>query len=93
MSWEVYTCAFADKDTKGKRACGLNGQTFDCSRDECHHPLDIEDARLMAAAPELLEACKEALFTLTDTTAYDSDRGVTLRMLRAAIAKAEGIQK
>lgn len=49
------------------------------------------NARLMAAAPELLEACKDALefidFLMHDSLVSD---GETRNMLRAAIAKAEG---
>lgn len=51
-----------------------------------HHPVVEANARLMAASPELLKACRAAL--------YDEDKGWTLRpdtaeLLRAAIAKAE----
>ena len=47
------------------------------------------DARLIAAAPELLEACKMAFDNLKP--AYSSDH-LVIRTLRAAIAKAEGKQ-
>lgn len=60
------------------------------------------NARLIAAAPELLEACKRAYAELDDR--YDVDRpvgespkeypfggaGELMRILRVAIAKAEG---
>lgn len=45
-------------------------------------PLNSDNMRLMAAAPELLEACKAALDTCTD----DVIRGI----LNDAIDKAEG---
>lgn len=43
----------------------------------------IANARLIASAPDLLAACKEADALLNDTTAVR-------KILRAAIAKAEG---
>jgi hypothetical protein len=46
------------------------------------------DARLLAAAPDLLEALK-ALTATTDVVAY----GAALHQARAAIAKAEGLNK
>lgn len=56
-------------------------------------PLSVDEqnanANLIAAAPDLLEACRETLRVLEDprsTTAMPH----TARMLKAAIAKAEG---
>ena len=43
-----------------------------------------DDARLIAAAPDLLEACRRAL---RDATEWDGDMS---EVLEAAIAKAEG---
>jgi len=48
------------------------------------------DARLIAAAPDLLEACNLALNALKDNDWNEAD-GVFIA-LRAAIAKAEGEQ-
>jgi hypothetical protein len=49
----------------------------------CRHLDRFEDARLIAAAPELLAACRAALANFGgDTEVAD--------MLRAAVAKAEG---
>lgn len=45
------------------------------------------NARLIAAAPELLEACKAAEANLSPE--YASDH-LVMRLLRVAIAKAEG---
>lgn len=53
--------------------------------------IDCPDARLMiAAAPDLLEACRCALGHLTGNMDGDMDLGDPLKMLRSAIAKAEG---
>lgn len=52
--------------------------------------LPIEDARLIAASPELLKAAKRALRFIANT---EGEMGETLEsgdMLRAAIAKAIG---
>jgi hypothetical protein len=54
-----------------------------------HAPEDQRDAnaRLIAAAPELLAACEELLIYLSD---WDDDESETCVRARAAIAKAEG---
>lgn len=58
----------------------------------------IANARLIAAAPDLLAACKTALRYLTVQIPYspseqgDSDFVPTVQALRAAIAKAKGDQ-
>lgn len=46
-----------------------------------------EDARLIAASPDLLAACEFALECLVD---WDRENGEAGDMLRAAIAKAKG---
>lgn len=43
--------------------------------------------RLFAAAPELLEACNEALSFMADSTPHEQ---AAIRRVRAAIEKAEG---
>ncbi len=50
--WTVYRCSYVDEygAEPGTRACGLNGESFDYSRDECHHPLPLVDATFIAAA-------------------------------------------
>jgi len=57
--------------------------------DDAFRPSEA-NARLIAAAPELLEAAKCALGHLTGNMDGDMDLGDPLEMLRAAIAKAEG---
>lgn len=52
-----------------------------------------EDARLVAAAPELLAACREAASAITYLLSNDDDDqnyADTLNTLAAAIAKAQG---
>lgn len=63
--------------------------------DDTASKTDFANAALIAAAPELLEACREMLRTLTapsrqllDTTRQELAPWIP--MLRAAIAKAEG---
>jgi hypothetical protein len=48
------------------------------------------NARLIAAAPDLLAACKEAITELDDCCADPSDIWDFYEKLRSAIAKAEG---
>jgi len=94
---EVFACEFADGDTGGSRACGIDGVSFDSSREECHHPLTMEDARLFAAARELLAALRDSLRWIAKVAAdHDDDlilHGQAMRAhdkARAVIRKAEG---
>jgi hypothetical protein len=54
-------------------------------RDDAEWGELLANARLMAAAPELLEACRDAL-----DAGNDGDWQSAEKVLRAAIAKAEG---
>ena len=49
------------------------------------------NTRLIAAAPELLAACKEAIAELDDCCAVPSDDWDFYEKLRRAIAKADGL--
>ena len=51
MKLEVYQCDGCPKH----EACGFNGEGYDCSRDECHHPLSLETANEMARRWNLVE--------------------------------------
>lgn len=48
------------------------------------------NARLIAAAPELLNALEEAWSALTDLNQPENDDGALFEKIRAAIAKATG---
>lgn len=53
--------------------------------------IDMDNARLIASAPELLEVCKQALKALKDyEIGYPEFNRATLDSLKQAIAKAEG---
>lgn len=49
-----------------------------------------DDARLIAAAPDLLKACSCALGWVTGNMDGDADLGDAIELIREAIAKAEG---
>lgn len=53
---------------------------------------DTDNARLISAAPDLLEACKEAKIEITESIKYGRIESLTdvLQKITAAIAKAEG---
>lgn len=65
----------------------------DCNRSITTHQAD---ARLISAAPDLLDACIEARSAIdylmgdSDLPEDDSDEMTAMQMLSAAIAKAEG---
>jgi len=54
------------------------------------HTLDKADAKLIAAAPDLLEACHGALQALIDDTRSPRRIYQNIRALEQAIKKAEG---
>jgi len=87
MSFTVITCTdkkfgwFEDENGKTPIECDSCG---DGSDGEVYMPIEL--AHLFAAAPDLLEACKEALKNLN----VDRSR-VVAPMLEEAIAKADGI--
>lgn len=67
----------------------LGADSFPCLDDNQLESFDKElqaNARLMAAAPDLLKACKEAYTALP----MAKHNNATNAILRAAIAKAEG---
>jgi hypothetical protein len=51
-----------------------------------HEPTLVANARLIAAAPDLLEACEDALYTLS----FANGDCPVCKRLKAAIAKARG---
>jgi hypothetical protein len=56
------------------------------------HVYEEADARLIAAAPELLQACKDALATGEHDMQHILDNGRLRDVLGAAIAKATRVQ-
>lgn len=70
-----------------------NGIAFNLAHLPGEHPMQEANARLIAAAPDLLEACKPALEML-DCAEMERmklrGKAKTIRQLRAAIAKAQG---
>ena len=72
----AYDGGFHDIDAPSTRAliCAVEGEA---------------DARLIAAAPDLLAACKVAL-AMHDKFGVDAEPYIDFGMLRAAIAKATG---
>jgi hypothetical protein len=80
----------AEKEKNHRHVVCSIGEFFICTNET---PQDIEaDARLIAAAPELLEACKKAIGAYD--AAYASGRSNWTKKdvdeMRSAIAKAEG---
>lgn len=51
---------------------------------------DIANARLISAAPDLLEALKDALMVMTSQKVRIEEQADAITKARAAIAKAEG---
>ena len=54
---------------------------------------DKKDMDLIAAAPELLEACKAAIAALSQNKIFPADIKAAKKFLNNAIAKAEGKQE
>ena len=65
--------------------CEIQGMQDDCLR-----PVEFHNARLIAAAPELLEACKAAIAALDEHCLTYDEQDAINGQLRAAIAKAQG---
>ncbi len=75
-----------DRDIVGMEAARKDGSVYRYDV----RGINCADARLIAAAPELFEACRCALGQLTGNMDGDMDIGNPVELLRAAIAKAEG---
>jgi len=79
----------------GRMGWGPGGTTLApiCRMIEQDPAEDEANARLIAAAPDLLAACEDAVATLVrwaDNSAWDERDDLTIDGLRAAIVKAEG---
>ena len=69
------------------------GSTIALTYHACSYEENAANANLIAAAPDLLEACKAMIACLEDLTTEDFSRGgekAEREMMIAAIAKAEG---
>ncbi len=64
------------------------GEVADCDRKTNFHDENLANARLIASAPELLDAC-ELLFKTLDALDYFRDCPEAM-MLKRVIAKAKG---
>ncbi len=81
----------ADKWALGYTVSAPESHYSVCHLEDCNN--DEANAHLIAAAPELLKACKCALWSLEAQNRHICDDGTPTkpaRMLREAIAKAEG---
>ena len=90
-SWEIGTVNLIERDTLEERP-DPNAAIIYIGDDrsiEVHGADADEIARLVAAAPELLAACKQAEELIRDGGVVPIG-GVTWQLLRAAIALAEG---
>ena len=81
----IIRCTVPRGHPDAKHTCGDYETIADCKGDNWK-----ANARLIAAAPELLEAAICALGQLTGNMDGNADLGEPREMLRAAIAKAEG---
>lgn len=107
--WEAYYCQFTAKASGQEQheynrgGCGINGQSFDMSRDECNHPIDEDDLEFMAhsradipallAYIDSLERVREAAAVVRSemySRAVLSSEIVMMNALAAALAAAEG---
>jgi len=109
--WNIHRCSNAGE----RDACGIFNADWegpdkssypnivcDASYDECHHVMTLADARLIAAAPDLLEALKAAQSILWMAEQYAESGGLNGPEMRdfkeaepliyAAIRKAEAQQ-
>ena len=89
--WEVSKYASSYDDTDDNYSVGYNdtdGDYWDIAKLEPLRANRLADARLIAAAPELLAACIDAL-EVEENMAQCPDSELAKR-LRAAIAKAKG---
>lgn len=76
----------------GLRKAGSLGAFFmlQCVHDNTSCPQAQADARLIAAAPGLLDACKAALAALSQPMTHSADIAAAKKWLADASAKAEG---
>lgn len=67
------------------------GEVADCNMESNFPEENLANARLIAAAPELLEALRDALGSLIEARdEHDFNSACTIKIAQDAIAKAEG---
>lgn len=72
----------------GQHVCRIHGWGFDYKADKEQQA----NARLIAAAPELLTGCEAALAYLADPpSVFPENRAAAVEIIRAALNKAKGI--
>jgi len=70
--------------------CSVDGRSINCG-DVIYHPENADNARLVAAAPDLLAACKHAVECYQQSKNSDGFAcAFNIDEIDAAIAKAEG---
>ena len=103
----TWTDGFGRREGSGRRLCNLYGETFEYSVVDpdgfaiahCNGPLvtmererSEANARLMAAAPDLLDACQVMLGLIEADKSNGLDNPYEEGILRAAISKATGTE-
>lgn len=78
---------FIQVQNKDDTWAGIALVTF-YGNDDCNAEIDLANARLIAVAPNLLEACKQAWEDTQGSSPSSYLRATTICMLKAAIAKA-----
>ena len=87
---EYYAIKHTTASRTGYVALGVSPVTFSTSSGLVPNVEGEANTRLMAAAPDLLEALQRALFTVAEVAKTDSTADADLAFIRAAIARATG---
>lgn len=90
--WKVKTIGEYDEDFGTEPAYYVIDSDSLHIADLCHYAWEENkaNARLIAAAPDLLEACRAGAIALAEAEIRDTDLARIYAMMNTAIAKAEG---